>query len=168
MTDEYTEALSLLADTAHHLLRQRAKAGAIARRSLDSLLGHLCREVEDLAPRNVSVAAMQQATGRGLGDLRRFHWDDQIKGMGDAGRATFHWDHFVPVSVLRRALLEEREPTSARCAEILRTARIAWITKDEDRRLTKLGFRHLRPDPEAAYRDASIELAHPWDACAFS
>lgn len=166
--NEYTEALLLLADTAEHLLRQRALGRAVAKRSLDSLLGHLCREVEDLAPRDVSLAAMEEASRRHLGDLRRFHWDDQIKAMFDTGRATFHWDHFVPVSVLRHALLEEPEPTAARCAEILRSARIAWITKDEDRRLTKLGFRHLRPDPEAAYRAASIELAHPWDECGSS
>lgn len=39
--------------------------------------------------------------------------------------------------------------------------RLAWITKEEDARLTALGYRHKRPDPDAAYAEAGIVLLPP-------
>jgi hypothetical protein len=44
-------------------------------------------------------------------------------------------------------------------AEALRAACVAWILKAEDRRLTSLGYRSERVDPDAAYREAGITLA---------
>lgn len=152
--------LSILARTAALLVEQRDASAGAARKCIESLLNHLCREVEDLAPRNVSVAAAEEAARRGLGDLRVYHWDDQVTRMRDRGRAMFHWDHHTPVAELRRALLAPSQ--RAVPAAVLSRARIVWITKAEDRRLTELGFRDRRPDPAAAYRAARIELAHPW------
>jgi len=43
--------------------------------------------------------------------------------------------------------------------DVLKTRlRIAWILKTEDEELTRLGYRSMRADPEAAYREAKIEL----------
>lgn len=57
---------------------------------------------------------------------------------------------------IREKCLLAASPRDVR--KILETARIAWILKEEDRRLTKLGYRAMRPDPDAAYREAGITL----------
>ncbi len=158
---------ALIAKTAFHLVTQHRAARGSAARFFESLIGHLCRELEDFAPRNVSVGAVGEAERLGIGDLRHFHWDDQPGRMSDPDRLIFHWDHVDTVSSLKRALLDGAVLTPRHCTEIVARSRIAWITKEEDRRLTTLGFRSKRPDPDAAYRAAGIELAHPWSECAF-
>jgi hypothetical protein len=84
------------------------------------------------------------------------NWHDQP--MFDPGRRAFHLEHFVPVSAIRNACLEER--SEAGILKILRTRlQIVWILKTEDAKLTRLGYRSRRSDPEAAYRAAGIEIA---------
>jgi hypothetical protein len=82
--------------------------------------------------------------------------------MGDKGRKTFHWDHFVTIKELRKALLGLDRPTEEQARQILRRASVAWILKREDRRLNELGFRADRPNPHAAYRKAGIRPIRAW------
>ena len=91
-----------------------------------------------------------------LGDLRRFHWDHQVRRMRDPDRSIFHWEHFLPVSVLRRRLLSLADPSTQSIAPILADADIAWILKQEDLELTRLGYSSDRDDPTAAYSAANI------------
>lgn len=126
-----------------------------------SLVRHLCREVEDLCPRYVSVKAHEAGLARGLSDLRQFHWDDQPYKMGDRGRILFHWDHFVPVAQLFRELTSlPATATPEDAHRILRRARIAWISKEETVQLSRNGFSAYRANPYEAYRSAGIELLH--------
>lgn len=122
------------------------------RRLLESISEDI-KKYTDLLPPLVSLAAKAEADRRGV-DLRRMGWHDQHRF--DPGRGTFQWEHIVPVGVVRNSCLEAQ--TSSDIAEILKTARVAWILKDEDRRLTSLGYRSVRPDPDAAYRAAGITL----------
>lgn len=43
--------------------------------------------------------------------------------------------------------------------------RVAWILKEEDSELTRLGFKTIRPDPDRAYQQAGIILmsVHDFD-----
>lgn len=111
-----------------------------------------------VSPR-VSVAAMKAAARRKKKiDLWSRNWHNQ--GTFDRGRRVFHLEHFVPVSAIREACLGERSETGI--LELLRTRlQIVWILKAENAKLTKLGYRSRRPDPEAAYRAAGIEFAAP-------
>ncbi len=109
-------------------------------------------------PVYVSRAAQAEAKRWGLGNLVEYNWYDQVKVMGDVGRKTFAWDHFFPVAELRRRIDALERPTEPQVRKILRLASVAWILKREDRRLNELGFRHRRPDPDAAYDDARIRL----------
>ena len=62
----------------------------------------------------------------------------------------------MPVNHIRAACLKaESEEETARCLE---EAEVAWVLREEDRMLTRLGFRTARPDPRAAYRAAGISL----------
>lgn len=40
----------------------------------------------------------------------------------------------------------------------LKKQHLCWVTKAEDKRLTDLGYRSARPDPEKAYREAGITI----------
>ncbi len=94
----------------------------------------------------------------GLGDLRRFHWDHQVAKMKDPNRKIFHWEHFVPVSVLRRRLIALPDSTAVAILPVLASAEIAWILKEEDAQLRQLGFGSDREDPIAAYLAAKLEF----------
>ncbi len=149
-----------LADTATHLLANyvRHQGSKPLQAWYASLLKHLCRELEDFAPRNVSKAACDEALRNDIADLREFHWNDQHKF--DKGREVFQWEHMVPASDLfwdLVALAKDAKHTEhERVAKVLRRARIAWILKDEDKGLPK----NRRADPWRAYQDAKIELVY--------
>lgn len=128
------------------------------------VLNSQCRELEKFLRPRKSVAAQREADARGLGDLSRYVWADQTKKtkMNDVGRAaghaTFHFEHTVPVSSLLNQLLALSSPTSEAIEAIISTAEVAWIATAENKRLTKLKFRHRREDPVAAYKAAGIAL----------
>ena len=74
----------------------------------------------------------------------------------DPQRSTFHLEHVVPVVAARTAILD---CTNAdQIIRVLSGLRLAWILKDENASLERLGYRSRRPDPDAAYRHAEIEL----------
>jgi hypothetical protein len=101
----------------------------------------------------VSAAASRAAEAMDV-DLLQHTWHSQKKMDG---YQTFTYEHLFPVREIRAAL---------GAAESVRDAMtilddmlwVAWITKDEDRRLRKLGFASVRPDPWGAYEAAGIEL----------
>jgi hypothetical protein len=102
----------------------------------------------------LSTAAAQKAAALGI-DLRGKCWHDQHKF--DAGRRIFHFEHILPVSAVRKACLATTSASGV--LNVLRgKLRVVWILKKEDARLTKLGYRTKRHDPEAAYRKAKISL----------
>jgi hypothetical protein len=123
-------------------------------RVLESISDDIKKCTNFVVPR-ASKAAMKAAARRKI-NLCSKNWHDQP--MFDPGRRAFHLEHFVPVSAIRNACLEER--SEAGILKILRTRlQIVWILKTEDAKLTRLGYRSRRSDPEAAYRAAGIEIA---------
>lgn len=102
----------------------------------------------------VSRAAFERARNLGV-NLTDKCWHDQHKF--DKGREIFHFEHINPVVIIREACIGTSSPTAI--LEILLTRlRIAWILKEEDYKLTKLGYRSNRQYAEAAYREANIDL----------
>lgn len=111
---------------------------------------------EILSP-EVSEAALQEAERLGV-NIRAHTWHSQL--FFDKGRKVFHWEHVDPIGCIQQAC--EAAGSEDAILEILKTRlRIAWILKQEDRELTKLGFRSKRPDPEVAYQAAKIVLVKP-------
>lgn len=135
---------------------------ADTKRGLNSLLLTLCRNMEDVAPRNASRMAVERATELGLGDLRRYHWDDGSRFPGGRKATRLHWEHWRPAADLKRDILALGRPTEKSISEILGSARICWITLDENKRLDELGHRYNRSNPVQSYADARIELAYDW------
>ncbi len=159
MPTAFEEVVAALRPVATQLLTHMKKApGSAVANSCRSLLGHLAQELEDVCPRNVSWAAHQKAQELGLGDVRRFHWDDRGKEPLKRYKEVFHWEHFWPVGQLLRDLETLTTPTEQTIAGILRRAKIVWVLKDEDSRLPKSD----RPNPDSAYASAGIELMYPW------
>ncbi len=102
----------------------------------------------------VSRAAFERARNLGV-NLTDKCWHDQHKF--DKGREIFHFEHVNPIVIIREACIGAPSPSAI--LEILLTRlRIAWILKEEDFKLTKLGYRSNRQDAEAAYREANIDL----------
>jgi hypothetical protein len=88
-------------------------------------------------------------------DLRVQPW--QAQAGFDAGRRLLHYEHMTPVGRLV-ALVRSADTPDEIVSALSDHLRVAWITKEENSRLTALGFRHKRPDPEAAYQAAGIVL----------
>lgn len=123
------------------------------RRLLESISDDIKKCTDMIVPR-VSVAARTEAARLGV-DLTKKGWHDQPRF--DEGRRLFHREHVVPVKIIRERCLAAASTEAI--MEVLQSSRVAWILKSEDRRLTSLGFRFNRPDPETAYREAGITLA---------
>jgi hypothetical protein len=88
-------------------------------------------------------------------DLATQTWHTQRRF--DAGRSLFHFEHYAPVGELGCQCRELADAESI--ADLLtEQLKVVWITKEEDRELTRLGFRSRRRDPRAAYTAADITL----------
>ncbi|MEU9379465.1 hypothetical protein AB0D38_00030 [Streptomyces sp. NPDC048279] len=105
----------------------------------------------------ISVTAAEKAAAIGA-DLRQQTWHSQ-KRTFDPKRAVFHYEHMTPVAQTVSALIVA--DSAEKVLQIVSGLRLAWITKEEDARLTALGYRHKRPDPDAAYAEAGITLLPP-------
>ena len=112
------------------------------------------KKYSDFVQPEASRAALQRAAQLEV-DLCAKGWHDQP--TFDAKRQVFHWEHVRPVSAVRKACVEAASEVDVADA-LQRLLRVAWILKEEDRVLTRLGYRSRREDPEAAYRHAQIEL----------
>jgi hypothetical protein len=121
-------------------------------RLLESISDDIKKCSNFVAP-EVSKAALEKADSIGI-DLYCQNWHDQ--GRFDPGRVVFQWEHVVPVSAVREVC--RKNPVEAAVTEALKRIRVAWILKSEDVKLTRLGYRSNRPDPDAAYIHAGIEL----------
>jgi hypothetical protein len=154
---DFEKVIDVLAPIALALLRVANSGRSPEARSAESVLRHLLRELEDECPRNVSVRAAEEASRRGYGDLRRYHYDDREE-IGNT--EFFLWEHYEQVRDMFDALGSLHNPSITEVADILRRARIAWIHREEDERLPKNA---PRPDPAAAYASARITLVYDWE-----
>lgn len=100
------------------------------------------------------------ATATGL-DLCRQAWPSQPPY--DDGRLTYHLAHVIPVRAMRERCLTAKDEDEV--VATLASVRLAWISKNENRELVRLGLRTRRDDPDEAYRLAGIDLmaCHPAD-----
>ena len=100
-----------------------------------------------------SQAARTLATERGI-DLSKMTWANQTGKQFDPGRKLFAYEHMVPVKSLMYAVIAD--PSSA--LRVLQSARLVWVTRAENDRLTELGYAHERADPQKCYEEAGIKL----------
>jgi hypothetical protein len=153
MKDGVSRAFARSIFAKAELLRTTELAQRDRQRVLESISDDL-KKFTDLIQAGVSDAALAQAERMGV-DLRTVGWHDQPRF--DPGRRVFVREHVVPVNHIRAACLEaESEEETARCLE---EAKVAWVLREEDRMLTRLGFRTVRPNPRAAYQAAGISLS---------
>jgi hypothetical protein len=114
----------------------------------------LVRHMEIYVQPAVSRRAAARARDMGLPDLRKMRWADQPKRMNDPGRKIFHFEHVVRVADMVDDILSLSPPEAPAIENILRSATIAWILKEEDRSLPP----GRRVDPRATYATVGIEL----------
>jgi hypothetical protein len=112
------------------------------------------KKYTDLIPPGKSKSADQKANNIGI-ELCKQGWHDQPKF--DYKRQIFQFEHFYTVKLIRekclKALSEEE------IANVLdKYSKVIWILKDEDKKLTSLGYRSERENPIIAYEEAGIEL----------
>jgi hypothetical protein len=102
----------------------------------------------------VSEAAQREAETLGV-DLCHKNWHDQPSF--DRDRRTFHFEHVKPVKAVYDLCSEAKSPEEI-LEVLVQNMRVAWILKNEDDKLTGLGYRSKRPNPDAAYAEAGINL----------
>ena len=125
-------------------------------RYLNEVINFMCRRMEEFVQPRISKMARVEAKRLGF-DLATLRWRHQSKK--DPGRKIFHLDHCFDVRTMRIRLLALTEPTPANVECILKLAQVAWILKEEDRKLTSSRHRHSRGDEwPRIYQDAGIEL----------
>jgi hypothetical protein len=108
--------------------------------------------VNDIRPCRTSVAALQLFPDVNLAQTT---WHDQPKF--DPGRELLMFEHVTPISQIRKLCLAVT--TVDEILTILwRNLRVAWITKEENRTLTKCGYKFERPAPLINYTEAGILL----------
>ena len=157
------EFLSSMAGAASDLTKRiHNTTDVVAKRGLLSLLLTLCRNMEDVCPRNVSKAAQVKADELNLGDLRQYHFDDGGRFPGGRKASMLHWEHWKPAVDLRNEMLSVEDPTPESMAAILMKARVCWILQEENDKLNSLGHRTKRLDPQTCYDEAGIEMHYSW------
>jgi len=157
------EYLDKMSNIAIEILKQLSSTiDPIARRGVLTLLLTLCRNMEDVAPRNASRSAQQRADSLSLGDLRKYHFDDGGRFPGGRKNSHLHWEHWKPAADLRRELLGLSNPTPQSVRQILEKSRVCWILLEENDTLSRLGHKINRKDPEKCYQEANIDLAYDW------
>lgn len=101
----------------------------------------------------VSAAAKLLAEEKGI-DIGSMNYDNQVQKRFDPGRKLFAYEHMVPVKNMMHAVIA----SPSKAEEVLRSAKIVWVTRDENDRLNDLGYAHNRPDPEDCYAEAGIQV----------
>ena len=136
------------------------RQSSAVRESLTQEIRKLCDAlVPDLLRPAVSRRAAAAASALNV-DLCLQTWKSQ-KQTFDVNRNVFHLEHVVPVSAIRDSVIAVEGVQEV--VSILHGLKVAWILKDEDAELRRLGYRFRRTDPVAAYAEAGIELitCHP-------
>lgn len=135
-----------------------AKQSAALRKSISTDIRKLCDMVfPAVTPYDISVAAAEKAAALEV-DLQAQTWDTQPSF--DPGRQVFHYEHMATVADIVDAVLAADSVQQA-AEELAQRVRVAWILKEEDARLSGLGYRQRRPDPDAAYAEADIQMMPP-------
>jgi hypothetical protein len=138
------------------LVSYHASSNKTLRAYLNEVINFMCRRMEEFVQPRVSKAAQAEAKKRGV-PLASLRWRQQSKW--DPGRKIFHLDHCFDVRTMRTRLLALTEPTPANVEGVLKLAQIAWILKEEDRKLTSTRRQHSRGDEwPRIYREATIDL----------
>jgi hypothetical protein len=155
MNEEFLNSMSVVACS---LISQiKSTNDKKTKKGLLSLLLTLCRNMEDVAPRNASKKAQARADQLKLGDLRSYHFDDGPRFPGGRSNSKLHWEHWKPAVDIRSELLSLDEPTTENVKDILSQAKICWVLLDENKLLDKRGQRKSRKDPAESYKIAEIE-----------
>lgn len=82
-------------------------------------------------------------------------WHDQPKF--DNKRQIFQYEHYYTVKSIReKCLIANSEVEIENILE--KYSKVIWILKDEDKKLTALGYRSDRDNSAIAYKEAGIEI----------
>lgn len=104
----------------------------------------------------VSIAAYEKSKKINVNLLEK-NWHDQPSFDTGRKNGIFHFEHMIPVLSLRSLCLEAN--SEIEIFHILKEKlKIAWILKEEDKKLTSLGYKSNRENPEQAYSEAMIEI----------
>jgi hypothetical protein len=88
-------------------------------------------------------------------ELSTQSWHDQPKF--DHSRKIFQYEHYFTVKTIREKCLKAM--SEEEIMDVLKdNATVIWILKDEDKKLTALGYRSKRENPAIAYKEAGIEI----------
>lgn len=158
--DPFAESIYIKSYYLKQSLNQKNKDLTISKSYENSLRESISVDIRKYAdlipPTGQSEAASKLAHEKGI-NLGAMTWNNQTNKKFDPSRKQFHFEHFNTVFDIRSFCLDAK--TLEEIKNILSTkTKIVWILKEEDKRLTALGYQRHRPDPEAAYLHSGIVL----------
>lgn len=155
-----TAHLKSIARSMKELLSDYDTGSGAYREYQRSTLTMMCRWLEKFIIPHVSESAEVEAKSIGIDAkaLRTVKWSQQVRKLKDPGRKKFHFEHFVTVKDLTDQVIRFRNQSVNEIAALLLSADIAWITKCEDKKLTKNKFGSHRPNPQTAYNACGIKF----------
>lgn len=106
---------------------------------------------EQLPAARMSVKAKHLAEEKNI-DLTKMTWINQP--ALDKGRECFVYEHKTPINMIAMDIINHPDDIIS----ILESVETVWVTRDEDKELTKLGYWKNRPDSDLAYKEANIIL----------
>ena len=117
------------------------------------VLNSIFREIPNKKPvEYVSKKALELARKMKI-DLSKANWKDQPKF--DKGRLVFYYEHCNTVKMLTDDILK----TNKDIAKVIKGNVICWITREENKKLDKNGYRDNRPGGwKKCYKECGIEV----------
>ena len=117
------------------------------------------RQLELFLIPKVSVEANRIAQENGINNLKDMRWKDQEKKMKDKDRKIFHFEHVFPVAQMKDELLNLQVLNIENIKQIIDRMEIAWILKEENKKLDKKGYSFKRGDNIwECYKKVGIEM----------
>ena len=91
-------------------------------------------------------------------------WEDRHKmghvTVNNRKHSVAFWEHTIPIKEFRESLIKKNDKDKVK-ETLLDYPGVAWITREEDTKLSKLGFRTKRPGGFLkCYNQAGIKLLH--------
>lgn len=166
-TDSEKGEFDLWCETLYKYTEQIVKNPTKANKWVFGRISHDAWTLKKFSPHVASKKAYEDFMKRTGYDIRNYDWLDSVKdknGNRFVVHKSYMEEHLTTANDFRNELLylcSKKELTIDKVKELLLQQKVCWITREEDKCLTKNNYTKHRPDPLNAYEKCGIEIYEP-------